>query len=171
MKNEMRGLPTPGLDGNVRARIFIIKIQKERQRHMRDIRYRYRYICSGVVNPDDPLNQFRLISGNEMRGLTVQSFLRVTLTRDIALSRYSCDGYATSESDCTIAELQPVAIVRINGRCVQRPDLYPKLQPHEWGNALHKEGLRPTVGHGYMDSRHFEQYMAEKTRQKSAISD
>lgn len=102
---------------------------------------RYRYITCGLVSPEDRVAVFRLIAGNKLS--SQGAAIRITIPNDLKLQKYTCDDYSTCENeDLRIKDCCPVLLVRINGRFVKMPTLWPQYQPHAIHEILVKQGWR-----------------------------
>lgn len=99
---------------------------------------RYRYILCGLVSPDEPVTNFRLIAGNKIgTDVTSSKFvIRITIPEGIRLNKEECDLYSTWPDDDgkkgpPISELEATPLIRLHtGRWVKCPDgLWPKYKP------------------------------------------
>lgn len=76
---------------------------------------RYRYVMNGTAVGTDSIKQFRLIAGTNMldtyHGATA---LRVRIPKDLALTKYACDPYSTTDDTRTLDELGYDFMVRDN---------------------------------------------------------
>lgn len=102
---------------------------------------RYRYITCGLVSPDEPVNNFRLIGPSHLT--PGNDGIRIELPDDIELEKYSCDTYSTTQDERTIRELNPVVMIRINNKLVRHKELEKewldgKVQPHEFTRWVEK---------------------------------
>lgn len=96
---------------------------------------RYRYILNGCASPDTPLSHYRLIAANMISHHTTA--IRVTLTDNIVLEKYSCDNYSTTESNIKLKDLDPVVICKINNKFTASNILTEQwlsslIKPHEF---------------------------------------
>lgn len=82
---------------------------------MKSIRYRY------LMHADTPLNsklsEHHLFGGNNLADK--QSCLRISIPISVKLTKDSGDRYSTTESDLLIKDLNPVVMVRKNGKLVK----------------------------------------------------
>lgn len=123
------------------------------------MRKKYRYICCGTAKITDKINNFRLISGNQLQDKS--SAIRVEIPSDMELTKYSCDNYSATEDTRTLKELGCDIMIRYNGEWIIRNDLS-SLQLCDIYTELcvnAKDGARlyPTE-EGYMDAQHYREY-------------
>lgn len=130
---------------------------------------RYRYILSGIVDPDHPVCHYRLIAGNQMAGQS--DAVRIEIPDDMDVKYEPCDGYSTTDDRRLLKDLRPVPMVKINGRWTRRPGLDPR-HLHEWFLQLQeRDGLYPSFDRkkGYIPK---EQWIAEfKARAAAAAAE
>ena len=101
----------------------------------------YRYITCGLVSPDDPIGNFRLIGPSNLP--PGDDGIRIELPDDIKLEKESCDSYSTTDDKRLIRELNPAVMVRINNKLVRHKELEKewldgKVQPHEFTQWVKK---------------------------------
>ena len=103
---------------------------------------RYRYITCGLVAPDEPVSLFRLIAANKMKGQNIA--IRITIPKTMHLTKYSCDEYSTVENDdkTLIQDLEPVLVIRVNGRWEQTQGIWPAYHPSAVDSILLLSGYR-----------------------------
>lgn len=68
-------------------------------------RNKYRYIFCGVVQGSDPISNFRLIGGTNLRYNSSCSMIRVNIPKNLKLTKYSCDSYSTTSDKRTLDDL------------------------------------------------------------------
>lgn len=85
---------------------------------------RYRYILSGIVDPDHPVCHYRLIAGNQLIGQS--DAVRIEIPDDMDVKYGPCDGYSTTDDRRLLKDLRPVPMVKINSRWARRPGLDPR---------------------------------------------
>lgn len=127
-------------------------------------RKKYRYISNGCAKPSDPISNFRLIGGNQLKSLDCRfnDVIRVEIPDDMVLEKYSCDGYSTTEDVRTLEELRYNVIVRFKDGFVRRPD-FEQRQPDESildgiSEKLREEGYYLTDD-AYLDKHDYKAYM------------
>lgn len=127
-------------------------------------RKKYRYISNGCAKPSDPISNFRLIGGNQLKSLDCRfnDVIRVEIPDDMVLEKYSCDGYSTTEDARTLEELKYNVIVRFKDGFVRRPD-FEQRQPDESildgiSEKLREEGYYLTDD-TYLDKHDYKAYM------------
>lgn len=113
---------------------------------------RYRYIISNA-KPSDALDRFSLLAGNVLgRGdIRSCSAIRITIPDTLKLTKWSCDDYSTADCDCSLLELDPVVVVRINGKLTVMKDAtnaWFKGQPID--NWLEEHEYRSYPVYGYI---------------------
>lgn len=96
----------------------------------------YRYILSGLVDPDSGINNYRLISSNIFSKFC-SSCIRVEIPKNITLEKYSCNNYSTTHDKTPIKKLNPTVIIKYNGKWKKNDYLTQQwiegyLQPHEF---------------------------------------
>ena len=96
---------------------------------------KYRYITSGICNPEDKISNFRLVGSFKEFKLT--DVIRIEIPDSIVLDKCPYDGYSTTESDIPIKDLNPVVIVRYNSRMMPNLELTKfwltgNIAPHEF---------------------------------------
>ena len=119
----------------------------------------YRYITCGIVNPDDPINIYRLIAGNKIADSG--DCIRVRIPDDMKLTKWSCDSYSGTTDTRTLNELGYDVLVKINGKWIVRNDLK-GIQPHAIYEVMDKEGLHPFEDLGYATSERGYAYLQQK---------
>lgn len=127
-------------------------------------RKKYRYISNGCAKPSDPIRNFRLIGGNQLKSLDCRfnDVIRVEIPEDMVLEKYSCDGYSTTEDTRTLEELKYNVIVRFKDGFVRRPD-FEQRQPDESildgiSEKLREEGYYLTDD-AYLDKHDYQAHM------------
>ena len=127
-------------------------------------RKKYRYISNGCAKPSDPISNFRLIGGNQLKSLDCRfnDVIRVEIPDDMVLEKYACDGYSTTEDTRTLEELKYNVIVRFKDGFVRRPD-FEQRQPDESildgiSEKLREEGYYLTDD-AYLDKHDYQAYM------------
>lgn len=124
---------------------------------------RIRYILCGLAEPDEPINHFRLVAGSKISLETDHQALRVVLPDDLVLDKCCCDSYSTTTDTRTLHELGATPIVRISGRWIAMPNLWPAYQPHQWYLILQKQHIYGTLSpQGYLPVEQYKAYMKEK---------
>jgi hypothetical protein len=119
-------------------------------------RKRYRYISNGGAKPSDPISNFRLIGGNQLKSLDCRfnDVIRIEIPNDMVLDKYSCDNYSTTDDTRTLEELKYNVMVRFKNGFVRRPD-FEERKPDELilsdiSDRLLKEGYYLT-NEAYLD--------------------
>ncbi|MBP1308989.1 hypothetical protein JOD82_002009 [Paenibacillus sp. 1182] len=70
------------------------------------MRKQCRYVLNGCAVGSDPISDFRLIAGNNVKSKYDGSIaLRVNIPADLELTKYSCDPYSTTNDKRTLDEL------------------------------------------------------------------
>ena len=78
---------------------------------------KYRYIISGCVSPDEPINRYHLlapqIATKQWNGCsTIESeAIRVDVT-DLKLNKYPSDMYSTVDDDIKLKDLNPQIFIK-----------------------------------------------------------
>ena len=129
---------------------------------------KYRYILCGVVEPDEEISGFRLISPStvtqQYKGSPEinDSGIRVDVT-NIDIDKLSCDSYSTTDSKVKVKDLNPKVFIKVNWEWVPDEELTKewlngKIQPHEFYEYLqNKKHLRNTM-RGYFTDDRFDEY-------------
>ena len=122
-----------------------------------------RYILCGLAEPNEPINHFRLVAGSKICSETDHQALRVVLPDDLVLNKCCCDSYSTTTDTRPLQELGATPIVRINGKWIAMPNLWPAYQPHQWYLVLQKQQIYGTLSRrGYLPVEQYRVYMKEK---------
>lgn len=101
----------------------------------------YRYITCGLVSPDDPVSNFRLIAGRNLNN--ADCVIRITLPDHVSLRKYACDTYSTCEDqNLLIKDCKPILMVRVNQKLRHMPGIWPTHQPHQVHEELIRRGWR-----------------------------
>lgn len=121
-------------------------------------RTKYRYILCGTCRPDDIVGDFRLIGGNNLR--FAHNAIRIEIPVDMALEKFSCDSYATTESKLHIRELNPKVCTRINTRMTVDEDmtaiwLKGECEPHEFYKYMEQRGYESNQYFGYVTNEQY----------------
>jgi len=123
---------------------------------------RYRYIVAHNAKPDDPVCSFTLFTREVLRDRDPRNHaqLRVTVPDDMPLEKF--DPYCwETKVQTPIKDLNPVAVVRFNGRVRTCNFLWPN-QPETWFDILIKNGYYPTLKRGFLNKKQMAAYRAER---------
>ena len=110
---------------------------------------KYRYITSGIVSPDEPVSNFKLIGPSNMT--PGADGIRIEIPDDIELEKLSCDPYSTTGDRRPIRELNPAVMIRINNNLVRHKELEKewldgKVQPHEFNHWVREHDKLCSAG-------------------------
>lgn len=98
-------------------------------------RKRYRYILSGGIKPEDPVNWYRLIAN---RAYAAFSCIRICVD-DIELSKYVCDSYSTTKDTRSIVDIDYDIFVHMSGKWRLRNDLKPEDPSKSLSDIIDKQ--------------------------------
>ena len=76
---------------------------------------RYRYIFCGLVNPDSPISDYRLVASSGFSDTTA-SAIRFEVPSDMKLETCVYDGYSSTEDTRTLNRIGYDIIIKHNGR-------------------------------------------------------
>ncbi len=129
---------------------------------------KYRYILCGVVEPDEPVSNFRLIAPSTVTRQYRCSqewnthAIRVDVT-GMELEKWSCDPYSTTDCDTPVKDLNPEVYIRLNGKWQPFKKLTDKwskgeIQPHEFYRFLEDECGFNSRTEGFFTDDKMEEY-------------
>lgn len=126
----------------------------------------YIYITNGSCKFTDKLYNYRLVSGKELgKSNTTCNAIRVNINENIKLEKYSCDNYSTTECDIEISELEPKAIIKVNGKLRVRKRLtemwtLKQVKPSEFDIVLRTtDNIIPILNKGYVSKEQYRKYI------------
>jgi len=139
---------------------------------------RYRYILNGAVTPNDPVCDYRLIGGCNV--YDNNDAIRIEVPNSMVLEKWSCDSYSTTESKIQIKDLNPVVVVRFNGKMKPRYDITKRWLNGEvsighFSSIMHEYGYMPSIRFGYLNKEQYklwsECHRRKKIWQYKSLSD
>lgn len=130
-------------------------------------RPRYRYIRAGVVDFDDPVSSYRLVSHANMGD---SNCYRIRIPDDLALEKYACDCYSTTQDTRSMNELGYDVMVKIDDCWCVRNDLR-GLNPREIYSRMMRAGLYRVPKLGYLTQHRYKLWAKEVRMRKHTGED
>ena len=128
---------------------------------------RHRYIFCGLVDGDEPISNFRLISS--CTKYNCGDFIRVNIPDDLELDHFPGDGYSTTCDKRTLNQLGYDCYFLFKGKW-RKFNKLKKYKPCDWFRVLeYIYGLYQLDGFNYTDS--YEEYRKEWDDIRAGIRD
>ena len=121
---------------------------------------KYAYILSGIIDPDDPIKYYRLLSGNNM--CDTSHCIRIRIPDDMKLTKLSCDTYHKTEDKRSLNDIGYDVLVKFNGRWKVRNDLK-NVQPHAVHEVMMTEGYNSVKKLGFLTKKQYKAWFAKQT--------